>query len=61
MEQRPYETITAQALGSHGGLTANNLNSILQLDNDSNYDQDDQLSFKLSHYHDDQTISNFCS
>ena len=43
---------------------ANNLNSILQLDDDFIYDkhdEDDELSFKLSHYHDDQTISSFCS
>ena len=43
---------------------ANNLNSILQLDDDFIYDkhdEDDELSFKLSHYHDDQTINSFCS
>ena len=41
---------------------ANNLNSILQLDTDTdNDDHDNELSFKLSPYHDDQTISQFCS
>ena len=39
---------------------ANNLNSILQLDTDTDKD-DNELSFKLSPYHDDQTISQFCS
>ena len=61
MEWRPYETITEQTLGPHGGLTANNLNRILQLDSESNYDLDDEISFKLSHYNDDQTINTFCT
>ena len=53
-------TWTGQTFGSHVGLTPNNFNSILQLGNDSNYVQDDQLSFKLSHYHANQTTSIFC-
>ncbi len=56
-----YEELTEQTLGPHGGLMANNLNSILQMENDSDFEDDGEISFKLSHYHDDQTIKGFCT
>ena len=57
----PYEDITEQTLGPHGGISANNLNSILQLDNDSDFDDEHDITFKLSRYHDDQTIKEYCT
>jgi hypothetical protein len=57
----PYEDITEQTLGPHGGISANNLNSILQLDNVSDFDDENEITFKLSRYHDDQTIKEFCT
>ena len=55
-----YEELTERTLGPHGGLMANNLNSILQMENDSEFEDDDEILFKLSQYFDDQTIKNFC-
>ena len=56
----PYEDITEQTLGPHGGISANNLASILQMDNDSDFDDENEITFKLSHYYDDTTIKEFC-
>ena len=56
----PYEDITEQTLGPHGGISANNLASILQMDNDSDFDDENEITFKLSHYFDDTTIKEFC-
>ena len=56
----PYEDITEQTLGPHGGITANNLASILQMDNDSDFDDENEITFKLSHHYDDTTIKEFC-
>ena len=50
-----------RAIIKHCAINSFFCNSILQLDNESNYDINDELSFKLSHYSDDQTISTFCS
>ena len=55
-----YEELTEQTLGPHGGLMANNLNSILQMENGSEFEDDDEILFKLSQYFDDQTIKDFC-
>ena len=52
----PYEDITEQTLGPHGGISANNLASILQMDNDSDFDDENEITFKLSHFFDDTTI-----
>ena len=54
-----YEELTEQTLGPHGGLMANNLSSILQMENDSEFEDDDEILFKLSQYFDDQTIKDF--
>ena len=56
----PYEDITEQTLGPHGGISANNLASILQMDNDSDFDDENEITFKLSHYYNDTTIKEFC-
>ena len=55
-----YDNLTAQTLGPHGGILNNNLNDILHLENESENDMDNEVQFKLSYYHDDQTIKNYC-
>ena len=56
-----YRDLTVQTLGPHGGLLKNNLNDILHLENDVDSNFENEMRFKLSYYHDDQTMQNYCT
>ena len=48
-------------LDPHGGIEANNLNSILHLEDDILDEEDDHFNFKLTEYYDTDNITTYCT
>ena len=54
--------LTDETLGPHGGFAKNDLNKNFQIEEETfNDEEEPQTRFKLSPYHDQESIHNYCT